>query len=33
MSKQNPLEKTIEKTVCEYAKSIGWLTYKFTSPT
>jgi hypothetical protein len=27
-----PLEKTIEEKVGEYAKSKGWLTYKFTSP-
>ncbi len=26
------LEKEIEKRVCEYAQSKGWLTYKFTSP-
>lgn len=26
------LEKQIEKVVCEYAKSLGILTYKFTSP-
>jgi hypothetical protein len=26
------LEKDIEKKVCDYAKSKGWLTYKFTSP-
>jgi len=26
------LEKQIESKVCEYAKSRGWLTYKFTSP-
>lgn len=26
------LEKKIEKAVCDYAKSKGWLTYKFTSP-
>lgn len=25
-------EATIEKAVCEYAKSKGWLVYKFTSP-
>ena len=28
----NPLEKDIEKKVCEYAKSMGCLVYKFTSP-
>ena len=27
-----PLEKDIEKKACEWAKSQGWLTYKFTSP-
>ncbi len=26
------LEKVIEKTVVAYAKSKGWLAYKFTSP-
>lgn len=26
------LESTIEKKVSEYAKSKGWLSYKFTSP-
>jgi hypothetical protein len=26
------LEKKIELAVCEYAKSKGWLVYKFTSP-
>ena len=26
------LEKQIESKVCDYAKSKGWLTYKFTSP-
>lgn len=26
------LEKKIEAAVCEYAKSKGWLVYKFTSP-
>lgn len=26
------LEKQIERSVCEYAKSIGFLVYKFTSP-
>lgn len=26
------LEKTIEKKVCDYAKSLGFLVYKFTSP-
>jgi hypothetical protein len=28
----NPLEKDIEKRVCDYAKSLGMLVYKFTSP-
>lgn len=28
----NPLEKVIEKKVCEYAKSKEMLAYKFTSP-
>lgn len=27
-----PLEKVIEKKVCDYAKSLGCLVYKFTSP-
>lgn len=26
------LEKKIEQLVCDYAKSKGWLVYKFTSP-
>lgn len=26
------LEKKIEAAVCDYAKSKGWLVYKFTSP-
>lgn len=26
------LEKQIEQRVCDYAKSKGWLVYKFTSP-
>lgn len=26
------LEKEIESKVCEYARSKGWLAYKFTSP-
>lgn len=26
------LEKQIEQRVCDYAKSRGWLVYKFTSP-
>lgn len=32
MKNLNPLEKDIEKKVCEYAKSQGCLVYKFTSP-
>ncbi len=28
----NPLEKVIEQKVCDYAKSLGCLVYKFTSP-
>lgn len=28
----NPLEKDIEKAVCAYAKTLGMLCYKFTSP-
>ena len=32
MKSYNPLEKEIEKKVCEYAKSKGVLCYKFTSP-
>lgn len=28
----NPLEKDIEKKVCDYARSLGCLVYKFTSP-
>lgn len=28
----NPLESVIEKKVCDYAKSLGCLCYKFTSP-
>lgn len=27
----NPLEKDIEKAVCEHAKGLGFLVYKFTS--
>lgn len=29
---KDPLEKDIEKRVCDYAKSLGMLCYKFTSP-
>lgn len=32
MKPSNPLEKVIEKKVCDYAKSLGCLVYKFTSP-
>jgi hypothetical protein len=32
MKNANPLEKDIEKRVCDYAKSLGMLVYKFTSP-
>jgi len=32
MKNPNPLEKDIEKKVCDYAKSLGCLVYKFTSP-
>ena len=32
MPNPNPLEKDIEKKVCDYAKSHGCLVYKFTSP-
>ncbi len=28
----NPLEKVIEKKVCDHAKQLGCLVYKFTSP-
>lgn len=28
----NPLEKDIEKRVCDHAKKLGCLVYKFTSP-
>lgn len=30
--KPAPLEKDIETQVCKYAKSHGWLVYKFSSP-
>lgn len=30
--KAKPLEKEIEKKVCDYAKASGMLVYKFTSP-
>ena len=29
---ENEPESKIERRVCEYAKSLGWLTYKFVSP-
>lgn len=29
---KDPLEKVIEKKVCDHAKQLGCLTYKFTSP-
>lgn len=32
MKNTNPLEKEIEKKVCEHAKKLGCLVYKFTSP-
>lgn len=32
MKNPNPLEKDIERKVCDYAKSLGMLCYKFTSP-
>ena len=32
MKNPDPLEKDIEKRVCDYAKSLGMLVYKFTSP-
>ncbi len=32
MKNPDPLEKDIEKSVCDYAKSLGMLCYKFTSP-
>lgn len=28
----DPLEKDIEKKVCDFAKTLGMLAYKFTSP-
>jgi len=30
--KKDPLEKVIEKKVCDHAKQLGCLVYKFTSP-
>jgi hypothetical protein len=32
VKKHNPLESYIEGKVCDYAKSMGCLVYKFTSP-
>ncbi len=32
MTSRNPLERDIEKKIKEYARSKGWLAYKFTSP-
>lgn len=32
MKPTNPLESVIEKKVCDYAKGLGCLVYKFTSP-
>lgn len=32
MKNPNPLEKDIERRVCDYAKSLKMLVYKFTSP-
>lgn len=32
MKNSDPLEKDIEKRVCDYAKSLDMLCYKFTSP-
>lgn len=32
MKNLNPLEKDIERAVCDYAKSLKMLCYKFTSP-
>lgn len=32
MKNPDPLEKDIEKRVCDFAKSLGMLVYKFTSP-
>jgi len=32
MSNNDPLEKVIEQKVCDYAKQLGCLAYKFTSP-
>lgn len=32
MTDLGPLEKDIERIVCDHAKKLGWLCYKFTSP-
>lgn len=32
MANKDPLEKVIEKKVCDHAKQLGCLVYKFTSP-
>lgn len=32
LDRSDPLEKNIERAVCDYAKSLGVATYKFTSP-
>ena len=32
MANPDPLEKVIEQKVCDFAKSLGMLAYKFTSP-
>jgi hypothetical protein len=32
MKNLNPLERDIERRVCEYARSLGCLAYKFVSP-
>lgn len=32
MKNPNPLEKDIERIVCQFAKELGMLVYKFTSP-
>lgn len=32
MKSNNPLEKDIESAVCKYARELGMLEYKFTSP-
>lgn len=32
MKNLDPLERDIEKKVCEYSRSLGMLCYKFTSP-